>query len=233
MNRESIKAICNVLFAIVFTPIRWVWDALFRARHCLLEWRFVYGASLVNIRTTMAFADHRLLVVGYILFLARYFYICDDRQVTVVRDLLRDAIRNSQQPREITERLYETAVGTLNSLERNVVGKLFRLDPPLTFSEDEQPRSPGAKYAFLVSGRGGVVRSTFHMSGGADMILLPLTVGVLYEYVVSKIRTADQKAKLDQSIVDLLEAHKAVDCRSRKGLSTLPCEIIEKNSIMT
>ncbi|MGH2574256.1 MAG: hypothetical protein ACRDFC_01000, partial [Ignavibacteria bacterium] len=159
-------------------------------------------------------------------------FICDQRQVNVTRDFLLNAIRISQNPNEICGKLYETVFSTLNPMEKNAISKLYFMGiPPQTYSEDEVLPMPNTKYSFLVFRYSGRLTSNFHMSAGPDIILLPLTVVILYKYVVDKIGEIDKKQKLDKAIIDLLEAHSSVDCRSLEGLHKLPLEIIQMNNV--
>lgn len=229
------------IFSIVFTPIRLLVNLLTKHKGNVLEWHLNYGPSFVNIKTRQQGQSlpDGLLIASYILFLARYFYICDERQVDIVRNFLLEQIKESNKPNEITPRLYEVIFQALSQTEKNVTLDLFRTYsrvlpiPPLTFSEDEEPSHSFAKYNFLVFERtgGNGLSHIFHMSTGPDIILLPLTVGILYEYVTNKLRDKDKKEKLDNSIIDLLKKHSVVDCRSIAGQTELPNEIIGNNNL--
>jgi hypothetical protein len=70
------------------------------------------------------------------------------------------------------------------------------------------------------------------MSFGPDIILLPITVGILYDYVIDKINDKGKRNKLDDAISDLLEAHNQVDCRSLRVFMKLPEEILFKNNLI-
>jgi len=234
-------AIFRFIFSIIFAPIRWLANLLTQRKDNVLEWHLNYGPSFVKIQTNHKeqFLADDLLIASYILFLGRYFYICDDRQTNIMRDFLLDAIEKSQKPNEITPKLYEVVFQTLNQMEKDATIGLFKIYnrflpiPPLTFSEDEEPRHSFAKYKFLVFERTGDngLGNIFHMSAGPDIILLPLSVGILYEYVVNKLRDKDKKEKLDNSIIDLLKKHLVVDCRSMAGLNELPNEVISNNNL--
>ena len=234
-------AILRFIFSIIFTPIRLLANLLTQRKDNVLEWHLNYGPSFVKIQTNHKeqFLPDDLLIAGYILFLARYFYICNDRQINVVRDFLLEAIEKSQKPNEITPKLYEVVFQTLNQMEKDATLGLFKIYnrflpiPPLTFSEDEEPKHSFAKYKFLVFERSGGngLGHIFHMSAGPDIILLPLTVGILYEYVVRKLRDKGKKEKLDNSIIDLLEKHSTIDCRSMAGQNELPNEVISNNNL--
>jgi len=234
-------AIFRFIFSIIFAPIRLLANLLTQRKDNVLEWHLNYGPSFVKIQTNHKeqFLPDDLLIASYILFLARYFYICDDRQTDVVRDFLLEGIEKSQKPNEITPKLYEIVFQTLNQMEKDATLGLFKIYnrflpiPPLTFSEDEEPRHSFAKYKFLVFERtgGNSLCDIFHMSAGPDIILLPLTVGILYEYVINKLRDKDKKEKLDDAIIDLLKKHSVVDCRSMAGLNELPNEVISNNNL--
>lgn len=234
-------AIFRFIFSIIFIPIRWLTNSLTKHKDNVLEWNLNYGSSFVKIQTTHKeqFLDDDLLIASYILFLARYFFICDNRQIDVVRNFLLDEIGKSEKSNEVTPKLYEVVFQTLNQMEKDATLGLFKIynrfisTPPMTFSEDEEIRYSLAKYNFSVFERSGGngLGHIFHMSSGPDIILLPLTVGILYEYVINKFRDKDKKQKLDNSIIDLLKGHSSVNCRSMVGNTELPNEVIIKNNL--
>jgi len=227
------------IFAILFAPIRWLTNPITRPKNSLLEWHLSYGPFFVKIQTNHKekFLNDDLLIASYIMFLARYLYIFDDRQVHIARGFMLDSVRRSQKPNEIAAKLYEAVFKTLNPVEQDATIKLFKIYsrftslPPLTYSEDKEPSHSYAKYSFYVIKSGRGLTSIFHMSAGPDKILLPLTVGILYEYVVDKVRNREKKEKLDRSIIDLMEGYNSVDCRSREGFSMLPAEIVKKHNL--
>jgi hypothetical protein len=228
----------RLIFAIIFAPVRWLGNLLTSHRDNLLEWHFSYGPYFIHIKTKhkeQSLTDG-LLIASYILFLARYFYICDERQTEVIKELLRNKIgNNNNNPKELSSKIWDAIWQTLNETERYAVSKLynniFRGMPPLYYSEEETNRSY-AKYSFLVfERRNDYLTSIFHMSAGADIIFLPLTVGALYDFIVDKLRNKDKKEILNKAIIDLLEAYNKVDCRSLAGLGRLPVEIINQNNV--
>ncbi len=200
--------IVRTIFAILFSPLRLL-SNLFQHKDNVLEWHFNYGSFLVKIQTTHKdkVLSDQLLIASYILFLARYFYICDDRQTDVVRDVLLDSLKKSHNPGELASILLGATFQTLNQREQEAANGLFNSsfipvpEFPLTYSENEDPRHSLAKYSFLVFEHGGSPVANFYMSSGPDIILLPLTVGILYEYVVDKIKDKEKKKILDQSIL--------------------------------
>lgn len=235
-------AILRFIFAILFAPVRWAANLLTQHKDNVLEWHLSYGPYFVKIQTKHKeqFLDDDLLIASYILFLSRYFYICDERQINVVREFLFEIVKESPEFLKTAEKLHQIIFGTLNSKERDAVVKLSYIwgrigpgFPPMTYSEDKEQKHSFAKYSFLVFERAGSrgLSSVFRMSAGPDIILLPFTVGILYDYVVNKMHHEDNKNKLDRSIIDLLEAYNSVDCRSLEGLYRLPVAILQQNNL--
>src|SRR3989344_6416715 len=162
-------AVFRIIHAILFSPIKWAAN-LFQHRDNLLEWRLNYGPFFIKIQTSHSeqiLADD-LMIASYILFLARYFYICDTRQTEIVREYLLGAIRETHKPSEIGRNIYKVIFQTLNRMEREALVGLFSIHnifspvPPMTYSEDEEPSHSFAKYSFLVFDRSQLT-STFHM----------------------------------------------------------------------
>ncbi len=226
--------IFRFIFSIIFAPVRWLANSLTQRKDNVLEWHLNYGSSFIKIQTNHKeqFLPDDLLIASYILFLARYFYICDDRQEDVVRNFLLNTINKSEKTDRITSKLFYAVLETLTQMERYVAYDLFEA-PPMIYSENEEPKHSFAKYKFLVFERAGGNRlgHIFHMSAGPDIVLLPLTVGILYDYVINKLRDKNKKEKLDNSIIDLLKKHSAVDCRSMAGQNELPNEVISNNNL--
>lgn len=222
------------IFPIIFAPFRLL-DNFLRHKDNLLELHLNYGPSFVKIKTIHKdqFMSDDLLIASYVLFLGRYFYICNDRQTDVIRDFLGRTIGNGNNDiKELSAEIFATVVETLNPMEQHAVEKLFFMGiPPLVYSEGEEPIRSYAKYVFLVFKKGEHLTSTFHMSMGPDIVFLPLTVAILYEFVVDKLGNKNKKQQLDGTIIDLLEAHNQFDCRSLYALSTLPVEFLIKNNI--
>jgi len=231
--------ILRALFSIILRPLWWLMNLITRREDNLLEWHLNYGPSFVKIQINHKeqFLTDDLLIAGYILFLARYFYICDNRQTKILQDFLLNAVENAEKPGALTPKIYEIVFQTLSKAEQKATIGLFEIYnkflpiPPLTYSESEEPRHSFTKYSFFVFERPSdrMLTSVFHMSAGPDIILLPITIGILYEYVVDKIQSEDKKNKLNQSIIDLLKEYEFIDCRSSYGLVILPVGILAKN----
>ena len=122
-------AIFRFIFSIIFAPIRWLANSLTQRKDNVLEWHLNYGPSFVKIETKYKeqFLPDDLLIAGYVLFLARYFFICDDRQIDIVRKFLLSEIGKSIKSNEITPKLYEVVFQTLNQMEKDATLGLFKI----------------------------------------------------------------------------------------------------------
>lgn len=208
----------------------------------VLEWTFDYGNVFVNIRSVPSDPPDELLIASYILFLGRYFFICDDRQIDIVQKCIRDAITESIEEHKFAEKIYGTIFNTLNPVERDASYQLFLFHmPPHGYSEDKSFIAPTlqnlnhitqgnrlfAKYSLRILEQNGLLFSYFDMSEGPDVIFLPITVGIFYWYVVDKIRNKENKKRLDRIILDLLQEYTSTDPRSDKAI-LLPSIVIKR-----
>lgn len=225
---------CGLLFIFL------VWFFGFRKRkNSILEWNMIFDPFFVNIETIhkRQILPDDLLIASYILFLARYFFICDERQIDVVQDFLKNGIKDKENVKLFGGNLYEIIFQTLDESEKNATVTLFKNlsvigVPPIFYAESKNPKNKFAKYSFFVFEKNNkIVGSTFHMSLGGDIVLLPLSVGILYSYVSEKLRDKDKIKKLDSCIVQLLESYNFIDCRSIEALHGLPLDIISKNKL--
>lgn len=227
------------VFSFLLLPLRWLANA-FQKKDGLLEWRLNYGSSFVRIDTKgNADLSDDLLIAGYLLFLARYLYICDKRQLEVVVNLLKNLVKDSVKQNEIALKIYEEVFKTLNKMEQNALigllrtySKIFPV-PPLLYSEDEEPKHSLARYRFLVFEHGNQrnLASAFYMSRGPDIILLPLTLGILYNYVVDKLGDRNKRENLDRLIIDLLEKHTFAELQSLEGMNRIPAALIHASGL--
>lgn len=137
----------------------------------------------------------------------------------------------SIEPKELPPKIWEAVGQTFSKMEFKAIYGLFAMGiPPLGYSDEEQRRSY-AKYSFLVFKRNGNLTSMFHMSSGPDIVFLPLTVGVFYEFVVDKLQDKNKKEILDKATMALLKEHHLEDCRSKYALWKLPLKILISNDI--
>jgi hypothetical protein len=200
---------------------------LFKRKDNILEWHLNFGRSAVDITTTShAQPTEALLISAYLLFVGRYFFICDERQENVVRQALRDEVQNNIDSPTLPLRLFEAANSTLAQGEKEAVRQLFTVGiPPSTFTEGKEPAHSLAKYSFLIFLRNGEPYGNFHMSFGPDIVLLPITLGVLCSFVASKV-TGRNKTLLQNGIIALLDLQEEHGSRSMLGMHQQPVDVI-------
>lgn len=229
-------AVFRLFLAIIFRPIELLAN-LFKHKDNLLEWHLNYDKYIVHIKTKYKgqLLPDGLLVASYILFLARYFRICDERQIDVMKSFLNEEIGNDiSDLKYLPLKIYYLVKQTLSETDRHVADEMFFMgEPPWAFYENADLLSGSySRYSFLVFENGGVLTSRFYMSVlSANVIFLPLTVAILYNYVAKKLEDKSKKQILDKAILDLLRTYETVNCRSLAGLYKVPVDIINQNNV--
>lgn len=216
----------RTIAAIFIIPFIWFFN-LFKRKGNILEWHLNFGRSTVDI-TTISHAQptEALLVIAYLLFVGRYFFICDKRQTNVVRQALREEIQKDIDSSTLPYRLFEAAYSTLTQGEKEAVRQLFTMGiPPSTFTEGKEPAHSLAKYSFLIFLHHGEPYGNFHMSFGPDIVLLPITLGILCSFVTSKV-TGRNKTLLQNGIIALFDLQEEHGSRSMLAMHQQPMDVI-------
>lgn len=220
-----------LILNIITAPFRWLSGAMYK-RHEVLRLQITFGPGRAHIVSQCGSAEPSIthLVVAYLLFLSRYFFICDERQTTPVAEHLAKYMKTNSPPSELAGALLETVHVTLNQNEKDAVTGLFSFPnlPPLTYSEGASSGVRMAQYSLTIYKTNDLWSIDFHMSAGPDIVLLPITVGILYHYVTDKIGDENREV-LTSCISQLLAAQESSDCRSVLEASRIPNMVISKN----
>ncbi len=221
----------RLLLGMMVGPVLRVIDRFQRHADNVLSVHLSFGRSRCTVRLEHKATrlDHELLVATYLLFVARYFFVCDLRQVGPVKSCLLSCFSEEGATiQRLTQAIYDEVFKTLGAAERWALEGLFQDgNPPMTFSEDDYPEEHSlATYSFLVFGAFPKVHATFHISQGPDIVLLPIALGIVYQVVSEKLTAAENEA-LRLGVLRLLKAYDRVDCRSVTALTMLPNEILE------
>lgn len=223
----------RTIAAILLDPFIWFYN-LFQRKNNVLEWHLNYGRSEIDITTISSKEPtEALLISAYLLFVGRYFFICDERQEHPVRQALKEVLNDedkfkTEMPSHRAElHLYEAALSTLSDAERQAARELFMMSiPPIIITEGKTPARSFAKYSFLVFVRHGELYGNFHMSAGADIVLLPIMLGTLYDFVVERV-TGRNKTLLRNGILPLLEMQEEQGARSILAMHRQPIDVIQ------
>lgn len=112
---------------------------------------------------------------------------------------------------------------TLTDNEKNAVIGLFLGMPPLYLTENiSNLRSPIFKYSLEIFNAGNDISHKFHMSIGPDIILLPLTVSLFFEYVQGQLVNEKSIINMVAATMELLDYYKSNDCRDFESLVIAP-----------
>src|SRR3989344_3132170 len=191
--------ILKTLFAILIKPIILVVDLLFKPKNNLLEWHMNFEPFFMKIKTksNKDVMSDNLLITSFLLYLSRYFFICDNRQTDIVRNFFINEIKAGEGSLLISLSMYDLIHTTLNDAEKNIADKIFisfvGSRVPAIYSEEEFQKRSFGKYSFLVCKDGDKLRTYLNFSLGLDIILLPLSTVLLYVFVASKLQNKNNK----------------------------------------
>lgn len=226
------------IFVVIFRPIIWLSDKLQRPKDTLLEWEMNFEPFIMKIKmeTKEDVVSDELLITAYLLYLSRYFYVCDERQVDAVRGFY-ILIKDDTKPGNATYQMFDLLLTTLNAAERNAAIQTFSsfVGPssiPAIPAEEEFEGKTFGRYFFSIYKTGSNLRSYFTMSLGLDIILMPLSTVLLYIFVLYKFKDKNSRKLLDHVIQEMLDMHGRVNYRSLLVSKDLPLEIIKNNSIL-
>jgi hypothetical protein len=161
----------------------------------------ILGGGHCYVRNTPT--NSKGLEEAYILFMARVLSIIPENQQSLVLQVLEalTSITGKHNFRNLNEHIYREVVGDLSKDQQDAAKGLFAALIPLTIMKEDPPGPPGlASYTFTVARD---FKTHFRMSMGPDVILLPLSISLLYEYVSSEAGEGDVK-RLNNNINEII-----------------------------
>ncbi len=176
----------------------------------LLRIQITYGYGYAFFKCQAdSVADEGLhFVIAYVLFLARFFYACEKRHVVPVASVLTDHLQSYAPPNQLTSDILQAVYRTFTKMEKSAFDDQFKypLLPPTIYAEDlgDVDSIEGiGQYTFGMFKKSGCWQCDLQISLGFNLVLLPLTVGLLYNYVTDRI-TDEETAILKACITDFL-----------------------------
>ena len=227
-------ALLALLLYIASAPVRWLSSASAR-KNSILRIQITYGWGRASIISQCKCQEQELtyLMDAYLLFLSMYFYICDKRQIAPVGKLLAEYARKSAPPDQLASVLLEIVRASFDKTQKATFADLFKYPklPPLTYVENEgdiDRIERVGRYVVTIYKRRGRWLQDLQVSAGLDIILLPITVGILYHYVTDKIGV-ENRAVLDTCISELIMGQASSNCRCLQDATRLINVVITKN----
>jgi hypothetical protein len=222
-----------IVFFLMHT-IRWLGNTLVMGKPTFrVEIIFGWGRAAIHSDPDSSEGAFSQLVTAYLLFLSEYFYICDEIQRLPARDLLMSHINEGSPPYRLTEALAQMARQFLSKAERSAFELSFKSpkDPPTYLNNDcEIPKIQRfGRYVLTTYYRGGHWARDLKVSFGYTTILLPLTIGLLYDYVIDQIGQENRNI-FDACIVDLLDMTVTPEGRGYIGADRIVNEVIARRS---
>ena len=172
-------------------------------------------------------------MLSCLLYLSKYFYVCDERQIEIVRNILVQCARESGAADQLAQMIFYNIRDVLNETEKKAIAEQFIYPhrPPVRYFEgnEEIDRTERiGRYSLNIYKIGGLWHDDLEVSMGLDMVLLPITAGILYNYVTDKI-PSESRIVLDSCVTALLDRQATSNFRSLKTARQLVNTVIAEN----
>lgn len=227
----------KTLLAFLIAPLIFLNNAIFRRRkNNIVELNFYFAPGvkcyIEKIDGESEYSNDFILVASYISLLARYFYICDDRQIDQMRIELTRLFQSNLDLQtesfyEYNGKIFEMIFMTLDQNEKDAVVKLFHAFPPLRLSNKPFEGKKLAKYSFVTFLNDAKWSSSFYMSVGPDKILLPLCTTLLLEFVLNNLKSEKNADLLSSLAYKFLRSYEFNQRRSMDNLVRSPRRLLE------
>lgn len=207
-------------FYLLASPLFWLSDVVSQRKAVsIIRIEFGWNRATVDFQTKFHDQEKGLLVKSYLLFLAKYFCICDDRQLAPVSDEILKYAERSAGLHDLAPALLRITRSTFSDEENDAYKNTFRYPkhPPTVIDYDHSRIDRDeriGKYTFSLLKENGAWKENLRISMGLDIVLLPIAVGLLYRFVAEKIGFEHREA-LDLAISQLHSALAATDPRSQ------------------
>ena len=160
-----------------------------------------------------------LLIASFIMFLKAYFYACDTRQKNIVAQTLKE-LAESQSINSWSHLLYTRVVErALSEQEQKYVTEIFTKGhydanlpygiPPFRYKRGKYNGSRlfrADKYNFYITKSDNIILDHFFMTIGRDVVLLPITIGMMQKAIADLISETGKKT-LYKSILNFLAGY--------------------------
>lgn len=166
--------------------------------------------------------DDAWLVVIYLLYVIRFFYICDKRQIEPFKELLRTGLHTEFDWETINfshfhEFFFEAILKSLNEKERIASIDILGGDIPKSVKEGV---GNNFKYSMYIENK-PIMEYKLKLCIGPDKVLPPMILSYFLEYVYTKLVDKDSFNNLRSNVINILDYYEENDCRSIKVMSYL------------
>lgn len=166
----------------------------------LISYSFLMDSYYFDIKISNDKAIDELLIISYILFLSRYFFICDDRQRHLMKKLLeKELVKKSYNFDDLMNKVGALVYGTLDDSERGILTDLATQKIALPCEVGLSKGSLG-RYDFNVVKSASGLGSIFDMSLGMDIVLLPRLTVIFYGYVRNNLENDEHQEMFFKAI---------------------------------
>lgn len=209
--------------------------SLWSSSKYLLYLRIDFGKLFCSIGYEYKGKEDQLdinLVRTLLLYVSRFFFICDDRQIDMMKiaisEILEHILERDQHKEKfsLTKSIIAKLYSILSEKELQAARSLFPLGLPTECREYRVEKKPIASYRFVVKKLGSSPPSTFHIGFDPNIVLLPISIGHVFHFLYQDIKDDDARLLMLICLKILVDSYHEVDCRSRQALHVLPDQIL-------
>lgn len=188
---------------VIFTFYPWVC----RVQYITLGDKYNHQQFSNVGQEAMGVVGDYLRVATFLHYLAFYYYICDDRQRSVIVEAYKSLFSLTKEVDydDFMDHVYTSVFNTLSKQEKDAA-TLFEA-PYQLITQESDSKSFGT-YIFQLKRKREGFKHYLKLYAGTDMIFLPLSVGHLYRYLTEESTKTSKKFKnnLNKLSLELLNS---------------------------
>ena len=211
----------NIL-GLILAPFIYIYNLLFKPSDYLVKADIAMDSWSYFIDFDIKENSSNILSKTFLQYLARYFFICDDRQDEPMKEILLSHLKSaSLNTLNLTSDIEGMIYNALNDNEKEQLASLARNGITLpALSSRQKLRGILGKYSFnLMKGSSGY-NSLFFMSPGLDIVLLSRTVAFMLAEITGRI-SKDEYKKMKIATIEFLEKIDDTNFKNRKYVVNL------------
>lgn len=216
------------LLGLLLAPLIYAYNLIFQPNNFLVKADITMESWSYYIEFDIRKEDKYILPKAFLQYLARYFFICDNRQDEPMKNILLFHLKAENfNFMNFMDNIEKMIYDTLNDNERSQLASLAKkgiVMPALPSSNKLNGNL--AKYSFnLMSGSSGYY-SLFFMSPGLDIEILSRTVAFMLTEIKEKV-SSDEFKKMKMATIEFLEKVDDTSFKDRKYVVNLANEVID------
>ena len=204
--------------------IKKIISSLIKNKKTLLLWDFYFFPSEIQIieKYENKYDQSKAKLIGFVHFIFRYFYICDERVVIPTKAYFLGRFKYGKEVANPYS-FYENLINEFTTDEVKATSSYFsRFNnllplPPLKMISQSNDDNRFALYSFKVWLNKNTSSNNFKISLSPDKVLLPILTVTLYDYLIESISAKDKRI-LNEIVEEICSD---TDIKNYRNLNTL------------